>query len=144
MLDLGRGISESGNSKDGRKQMKKASKFVAWVCICSTLFVGCYTWAMIDPTGEKKERIYEERIDYVLTRDSTEYEFDKPAKADSTAIVGEIDGKQVSIPLSGVSRVRVRPFSLTWTIVAAFFSSLGLLGLIVGLAGGVGIPSSMR
>ncbi len=121
--------------------MKATGKVIGWICIVSTLSGGCYSWAMVDPSGDNKERIYQDRIDYVLTRDSTEYEFDKPAKADSSAIVGEIDGKQVSIPLSEVSQVRVRPFNLALTIVSGFLASTVLFFLILGT--GVAMSGSM-
>jgi len=111
-------------------------RIVAGLCIFSTLFTGCYSSALIDPTGDEKDRIYTDNIKMVISKDGTKYEFDPPATVGSNAIVGTAkirvsEGyitKQVSIPMSDVEKVQVSQFSPTNTILLA----LGL-GAIVAL-----------
>lgn len=85
--------------------MKRAGKILAWVCIFSTLFMGCYTSFLTEPTGLEKQKPEPIKVKTVVTKDGTVYRFDPPAMADSTEIVGVVNGKQVSIPLSDVESV---------------------------------------
>jgi hypothetical protein len=81
--------------------MNAARKTIAWICIFSILFVGCYGSALIDPKGEEKERIYSDKIEYVITKDGTKREFVTPPAIMSNALVPK---QSVSIPLSDVAQ----------------------------------------
>lgn len=87
--------------------METATKTIAWVCISSTLFVGCYSSMLIDPKGDGRDKIYSDRIRYVVTKDSTKYVFATPPTVSNDAIVGVANNESVSIPLSSVSEVYV-------------------------------------
>jgi hypothetical protein len=120
--------------------MKTMAQIVAWLCIFSTFFMGCYGSAMIDPTGDEKEKIYSGTIESVVTKDGTEYKFDKAPAIVKDAVVGEVvigdwDWghpiiKQVSIPLSNVAEVSVSEIS-TWRTVVAGSLGLGIVGYIL-------------
>jgi hypothetical protein len=121
-------------SNERMHHMAKAGKITACACIFSTLFMGCYTTALIDPAGEEKGKVFSNEILQVVTKDSVEYAFDQPANIVNDTIVGVIgvpvkEGilkKTVSIPLSNVSTVTVNDFSVLWTVVVAG-TAVGLL-----------------
>lgn len=85
--------------------MKRTSRIVAIMCTFSTLFMGCYTSFFAEPTVSEKQEPEPVKVKSVVTKDGTVYRFDPPAMADSTAIIGVVNGKQVSIPLSDVESV---------------------------------------
>ncbi len=98
--------------------MKAPGIVVAWICISTTLFAGCYSSALVDPTGPEKEKVYSGRIESVLTKDGTHYVFRTAPNIVNGAIVGVIeaaknpgimieDVKQVSIPISDVESISV-------------------------------------
>ncbi len=97
--------------------MKTAGKAVAWVCIFSTTFMGCYTSALIDPRGTEKDKIYSGRIESVTMNDGREYVFDPSPTTVDDSIVGIVKGKQVSIPLSDVIYQKEEPPRHTCVIV---------------------------
>ena len=68
--------------------MKGVGRVVAWTCIFSTLFMGCYSSVLIDPTGEEKEKMYSGEIQAVITKQGTKYWFEKPPTIVNDAIVG--------------------------------------------------------
>jgi hypothetical protein len=113
-------------------------KIVTGVCIFSTLFVGCYSSVLVDPTGDEKDKIYKNNIEMVLTKNGTLYKFDSLARVDSNAIVGmamiqggkDIKAKQVSIPLSDIQRVQVSQFNTANTVVVVVLIS-GAVAVIV-------------
>lgn len=92
--------------------MERTGKIVAWLCIFSTLLMGCYSSAIIDPTGDEKDEIYSQKIEYVVTKDGTKYQFRRPPTIVKDAIVGEVDmgvgdalaARQVSIPTFDVAQ----------------------------------------
>jgi hypothetical protein len=103
------------NHRDFQEEglMEKASKGVAWTCIFSTFLLGCYSSSVIDPMGAEREEIYTGPIQFIVTKDGTEYEFKRPPAIVNDAIVGaaEIGGsdavieQHVSIPTSEVAYV---------------------------------------
>jgi hypothetical protein len=96
--------------------MNALGKVVAWVCIFSTLFMGCYSAVIMEPTGEGKEKIQSERIFYVVTRDSVRYDFETRPTVVRDTIAGEwqmpVEGgfikKHCAIPMSEVAYVSVK------------------------------------
>jgi hypothetical protein len=74
--------------------------------------------AIIDPVGEKKERIYSGRIRSVLSKDGMMFEFQTQPTMTRDAIVGEAKvppgglSKVVSIPISEVAHVYVSELDL--------------------------------
>ena len=88
--------------------MNTAGKSIVWICIFSTLFMGCYSSAMISPTGEDRDLIYTNKIETILTKDSTEVPFDSPPVivSDTTVI-----RRFVSIPRSDVSDIYTKDSS---------------------------------
>jgi hypothetical protein len=110
--------------------MEKTGKAVAWTCILGTLCMGCYSSALIKPTAAEKERIYTDRIDYVVTKDGKEHVFHgAPVVANDTIVGCEAVSivhaswvlEQVSIPLSDVAQVSVSRVNarktMTWACV---------------------------
>lgn len=85
--------------------MTKVGKAVAWACLFSPLFMGCYSSTMIDPAGDERGRIYSGKIEYVVTKDSARYEFVKSPAIDNGRIVGRVASQEnarvtLSLPLS--------------------------------------------
>ncbi|HUI66153.1 MAG TPA: hypothetical protein VL126_15020 [Bacteroidota bacterium] len=87
--------------------MNPGAKAVAWSCICSTLLMGCYSSALIDPASDEKPRIYSERIEYLVLKDSTKCVFDRPPFVGKDLISGQVNGKEISIPISDAKTVGI-------------------------------------
>ena len=89
--------------------MTTVGKATACVCIFSTLLMGCYTPALINPSGEGKKNIYAtDEVYYVITKDSTKYVFDYPPVITHDTIIGQVTKEictEVSIPLSDLAQV---------------------------------------
>lgn len=91
--------------------MQNASKSVAWICILSTLFSGCYSYMLIDPNGLERDKISSCDIEYVVTKDSTRYDFRWPPDIREGAVVGwataklryDESGIKVTVPLSDLA-----------------------------------------
>jgi hypothetical protein len=91
--------------------MDTTGKIVAVVCIFSTLFMGCYNSALIDPTGDEKVKMYSGSIESVLTKDGKKYEFERPPVVTNDTIAGgakftwytQANQEVTSIPLSNVA-----------------------------------------
>jgi hypothetical protein len=120
--------------------MGRAGKAVAWICIFSTLLMGCYTSEMIEPTGDEKERIPTEDIRFVLMKDGTEYEpYDSVIVNDT--LVAEVwcyesflpTLEQVKLPMSDVAKVSVPRYDPLLTV-------LGCVGAVVLLGAIIAIP----
>jgi hypothetical protein len=110
--------------------MNTASKSLAWICIYSTLFMGCYSSALISPTGEDKDKMYSGRIESIITKDGLKYEFDIPPVLSNGAFVGVDEKGAVSIPLSEVSEVHVTKFDIAKTGFLVLLSALLVLILV--------------
>jgi hypothetical protein len=125
----------------------RAAKGVAWVCILSTLLMGCYGGVVIDPTGEQKDEVYSNDILQVTTKDNVEYSFEQPATIVNDTIIGVIrvpatEGlmrKTVAIPLSVVSTVTLDKISVLMTVIAAS-AVVGLSVWIISSASWGGTP----
>jgi hypothetical protein len=121
--------------------MNTTGKIVAGLCIFSIPFMGCYTSSMIDLTGAEKEKGYSDNIEMVVTKYGATYQFDRPAKVDSNAVVGmaavpgskDLKTNRVSIPLSDVAKVRVGEFDATTTAIVSG-SVIAAVALIVAAA----------
>jgi len=103
--------------------MEKGVKTVAWIFVFPALLIGCLgSETIVKPTGDEKERIHSETIVYVVLKDSTKYEFDVPPAIVRDEIVGKVNGKQLSIPVSDVAVVCVNRISfLTNVALSAIF-----------------------
>jgi hypothetical protein len=121
--------------------MGTKGRVVAWVCIFSTLFMGCYSSVLVDPSGAEKDKLYAGDIEAVTTKDGTEYEFYQPARIDSSAIVGIVvtitreEGymsRPVSIPFSDIQSVQVSQYDSAHTLEAVLACTLGVV-LGIGL-----------
>ena len=97
--------------------MNAAGKTVAWLCVFSILFCGCYSSAIIYPTGNEKDGMYSGNIQSILTKDGTRYEFDFSPAISNNAIVGAVNNKSVSIPLSDVRVIYGTKFDAVRTVV---------------------------
>jgi hypothetical protein len=113
-------------------QMKSSGKIVAWLCIFSILFMGCYTPALIDPKGEEKDKIYSNDIQSVVMKDGTEIVFDRTPDIVKDTIVGTTNCGQVSLPLANVASAGIREIDWTATAIA------------VGLTGAVAVAVSIH
>jgi hypothetical protein len=122
-------ISESRFIKSGMKRshMKKVGVTVSWVCVFSTLSMGCYSSALIDPRGNEKDKLSPGTIEYVIMNDSTKCEFDNAPIIVKDAIIGQMNGKEVTLPLSDVALVYVKNSNPT----ATTFLVLGMVGMVV-------------
>jgi hypothetical protein len=116
--------------------MEKTGRAVAWICMFSTLLVGCYTSAAIDP-GAQKERMYSERITYIVTKDSTMYKFNySPPTIHPEYLRGMADfrtpkgnsTREVILPLANIAHVGVREFQVETT-----------LWTVLGIAAAIGV-----
>jgi hypothetical protein len=58
--------------------MNSTNKTIVWVCIFSTLLMGCYTSTVIDSSGREMEKIFSGDIESVALKGGTKYRFDKP------------------------------------------------------------------
>jgi hypothetical protein len=104
-----------GYAKNRRTHMKSGGKIVAWLCICSTLLMACYSSVMVEPTGVDRKKIFSGAIDYVIMKDDTKYEFEMPPTIVKESIIGLVEArvnggivtKQVSLPLSDVMYVHI-------------------------------------
>lgn len=123
--------------------MKTAGKVAAWICISTTLFAGCYSSALVDPTGPEKEKVYSGSIESVLTKDGTHYVFRTAPNIVNGAIVGVIeaaknpgimseDVKQVSIPISDVEAISVSEIDAGRTALGVLVG-VGAIVLIYGV-----------
>jgi hypothetical protein len=125
--------------------MEKASKGVAWICVFSFSLAGCYSSVAIDHQGAERGKMYSERVKYVLTRDSTRYEFNYSApEISDNFILGVADfrtakgsvTRQVLIPLTDVVTVGVREFqpSATAFAVICIPVAIAAIGYLIALA----------
>jgi len=84
--------------------MDKASKVVAWLCIFSTLLMGCYSSTLIAPTRDERSKMHSYTIEYIVMRDGRQVDFSVPPAACDTAIFyGQY--RSVSIPVSDIVEV---------------------------------------
>ena len=67
--------------------MQSTGKVVAWACMFTTLFMGCYNSVLIDPKGEGKKEIRSNKIKYLVTTNGTKYVFDYPPTIVNDAVV---------------------------------------------------------
>jgi hypothetical protein len=79
--------------------MGTTGKVVAWICIWSTLLMGCYTSMVVEPVGEGKDRMLSHRILYVATKDNMKYVFENAPSIVNDTLVNEFR----SIPLSQIA-----------------------------------------
>jgi hypothetical protein len=94
--------------------MKRLATIVAWLCIFSILFVGCYSVVLVDPTDAENVRINSGNIEHVFTKDGKKYEFEKPPSVANDQLVGEatvtantqVKQEETSVPLSDVAYIR--------------------------------------
>jgi hypothetical protein len=137
----------TGHSFGRRTHLNKAAPAVAWICICSTLLMGCYTTMLIDTKGDEKGKFYSNRIEYVITKEGRKYVFETPPSIRNDTIVGEakIDygyyvTREVAISVSEVGYVSVAKYSTVLTVVGIVtlvgFGGIVVLGLTFGGYGG--------
>jgi hypothetical protein len=107
--------------------MTWAGKATAYVCIFSILLMGCYTSTLIDLTGDNKDKINSGEIQFVVTKDSTKCEFQEPPTIVKDSIVGKVNDKQVSIPISNVAMVGIEEANYAVPALIAF----GVLAITV-------------
>lgn len=94
--------------------MNSATRLVTWVCTLSTLFMGCYTSVLVDPTDAENVRTNSGYVDYVVTKDGKRYEFEKSAVVANDKLVGEatvtgysqVNQEENSVPLTDVAYIR--------------------------------------
>jgi hypothetical protein len=106
--------------------MGKTRKAVAWISIVSTLWMGCYSSALIEPTADEKENIHTDRINFVVAKDGKKYEFEKPPVVVNDTIVGgrtkftwrtKVNEEETLIPDSDVAWVELSPSGKTECVV---------------------------
>jgi hypothetical protein len=107
--------------------MNPAGKSIAWICICSTLFMGCYSSAMISTIGEDRGLIYTNTIETVITKDSTECKFDSPPVVVSDTTVRKRSHTELSGRLHSHTHLVVRPYGIQVSGTFAFAVATSLL-----------------
>lgn len=126
--------------------MKRTAGMAAWIAVFSVPLVGCYSSVLVDPAGPERERLYSNTVEYVVTKDSTNYQFlyepvvDSKGRLNGMAEVREDTGvvtKQVSIPLSDVATISVKKFQPVRTTLAV----LATTGLVAAIAGAIYLSS---
>ncbi len=130
--------------------MNTTCKVIAWICIASMLFAGCYTSTLIETRGNALPLLDAGKIDYVVTKDGTTYLFAAAPQITKDSIAGELKataapgcgddptawkkapkGATVSLRVADVAQVNVResrPGYGAGTVV------LGFVGVVVGIA----------
>ena len=103
--------------------MSTMSKVVAWISICSTFCMSCYSSTITYGTEDGNEKAQSISIRALVTKDSTRVEFDSAPIIFNGAVVGEVDGRPIAIPTSDVA-----------TYESEELSAIGTAGVIVGLA----------
>jgi hypothetical protein len=125
--------------------VQRGLRTIAWVSIFSNLFIGCYSSALVDPTGSDGGQMYSGTIEFVVTKDGTKHLFDIPATVVKNAIVGTSNGKPIAIPLADITKVYVTNSDTTATTVvvvvvilaaALLFAAIAFGGLVAGAANG--------
>ena len=89
------------------------TKIIAGVCIFSTLFMGCFSSVLIEPTDAENARMNSRYIDIVVTKDGKKYEFENPPVVANDSLLGEatvtgygeVNQEETSIPLSDLALV---------------------------------------
>ena len=128
ILDGASELSGRGTLWIWRTPMKMPGKVIAWTCVCSTLFMGCYNLAMVDPKGDDREKINPDDVKFVVTNDGQTHMFDSPPTITDSVVIGVSNNKPLSIPLSEVRRVGVRK-----SAVGPLLYTLVGIGCLVGL-----------
>lgn len=93
--------------------------------------------AMIDPTGDEKDKVYSNKIEFIITNDGTKYEFDAAPTLSNGAVVGLVKGSQVSIPVSDISKVGIRKVdadATTFAVLGGVAAAAALAMVAVGVA----------
>jgi hypothetical protein len=121
--------------------MEKTGNAVACLSILSTLCMGCYSSALIEPTAAEMENIYTDHIDYVVTKDGKKYDFEEPPVVTNDTISGRwttsawrfVRSKEVSIPLSDVAEISVSRYNAvkTWIWVGAIGATIAVTAAIL-------------
>jgi hypothetical protein len=101
--------------------MNVPQNVVAWLCIFSTLVVGCYSSSAVYRTDDVGERIQSGRIQYVLTTDGKKYTFDKAPTVVNDTIVGgaQLTRERVSIALSETALIGEDSGRITYVLTKA-------------------------
>jgi hypothetical protein len=94
------GIYDHGSRWKGT-HMKMRLKVVAWLCIFSTLLIGCYSSALIDPNGTERKKVYKGEIEYVIMLDGTKQIFSTPPTVKDSVI---LFNQPVAIAMRDVAR----------------------------------------
>jgi hypothetical protein len=121
--------------------MKRTGKIVAWLCILSTFFTGCYSSVLVKPDGNEKAKIYSNYIKYAIAKEGTKYIFEKPPAIVNDTIVGDAKVKvaegmmmtRVAMPVSDVVEASVLEKSGFWTTVAITSGILVGTYLVLGV-----------
>jgi hypothetical protein len=113
--------------------MNRITKTVSWVSIFSTLFMGCYTSTLIDPTGDDKGKIDSEKILYVVTNDNMKYRFQEPPRIVNDSIIGIVNGKEVTLPMSDVKSVCVKEKGVSTAFIVFLGTGLVVMGVVVAI-----------
>ena len=92
---------------------------------------------MMFTSGKDNEKMHSGCIQYVITQDNKTYEFDGTPNIVNDSIVGKVNGKQMSIPLSDIAVVNVKKIDWPFTTLAV----LTLGAFAVAMAYGVAISS---
>jgi hypothetical protein len=98
--------------------MNAAKKPVAWLCILSTLLMGCFGTVLVKPEGDDKERVCSNEIEYVITKDGRGYQFVSPPTIVNGAIIGEgrLNRDKVSIHLSDAALIGEYSGNITYVV----------------------------
>jgi hypothetical protein len=122
-----------------RTHLNRAAPAVVWICILSFSLAGCYSSMAIDHQGAEREKMYSERVKYVITSENTRYEFNYSApEISEDFILGMADfrtakgpvTRQVLIPLTNVVTVGVREFQPVTTAVAVISIPLAIVAIM--------------
>jgi hypothetical protein len=91
--------------------------------------VGGYSSAVVDPSGNEKQKVYSSEIEYIITKDSTKYVFDGAPVIAKDSIAGTVEGKQVSIRVAQVARAGTT--EIDWVATATLVVSVGAVAMVI-------------
>jgi hypothetical protein len=86
--------------------MEKTGKVVAWICIFSTLLMGCYSSTLVDLYGGGERRVSSDSIEWVGRRSGTRYHLTVPPTfVKDTLVIGLRGSEGVKMHLDEISYV---------------------------------------
>ena len=92
-------------------------------------------------SGDANGRVYMDRLQYVVTKDGTKYEFATPPTISPDLILGVPVNKSISLPRSDLAFVSGKDFSYTKTAGFIVGTTVATFTILIALSGGFDVFS---